>query len=113
MDILASNADATTSVGIQVKTNQKGRSKWVLNKKAEAMRAKNLFYVFVNLNAASGPEFHVVPCSKVATFARKLHRKWLTTPRRDGMPHKDNAMRKFADIDGSFRDRWDLLGLDR
>jgi hypothetical protein len=111
VDILASNANATKSVGIQVRTNQKGRSKWVLNKKAEVLRADNLFYVFVNLNAAAGPEFHVVPCSKVATFARRLHRKWLATPRRDGQPH-NNSMRKFADIDGAFRNRWDLLGLD-
>lgn len=112
VDILASNASATRSVGIQVKTNQKGRSKWVLNKKAEAMRGANLFYVFVNLNAMSGPEFHVVPCARVANFIRRYHRRWLASPRRDGRPHRDSKMRKFIDSEGEFRDRWDLLGLD-
>lgn len=31
VDILASNADATKSVGIQVKTNQRGVAEWILN----------------------------------------------------------------------------------
>jgi hypothetical protein len=35
IDILASNADATRSVGIQVKTNQHSSPSWVLNEKVE------------------------------------------------------------------------------
>ena len=35
IDILASNADATRSVGIQVKTNQRSSRSWVLTEKVE------------------------------------------------------------------------------
>ena len=35
VDILASNADATKSVGIQVKTSQASKPSWVLNEKVE------------------------------------------------------------------------------
>jgi hypothetical protein len=56
IDILASNLDATRSVGIQVKTNQGSGKGWVLNKKAEEDTAENLFYVFVRLNELDTPE---------------------------------------------------------
>jgi hypothetical protein len=45
IDVLASNADATRSVGIQVKTCQSTRPEWLLNVKAEADAAENLYYV--------------------------------------------------------------------
>src|ERR1700676_4366247 len=49
IDILASNSDATRSVGIQVKTGQGVRPDWLMNKKAEAHPAENPRYVFVCL----------------------------------------------------------------
>src|SRR5437867_11718293 len=61
IDLLVSNSDATKTVGVQVKTNQNNRREWVLNKKAEAEDAENLFYVFVRLNRTSAPAFHIVP----------------------------------------------------
>src|SRR5437667_9761896 len=60
IDILASNADATKSVGIQVKTCRGTKPDWILNKKAEADLAQNLFYVFVCLPPADEPVFYVV-----------------------------------------------------
>ena len=51
IDILASNADATRSVGIQVKTNQRSSRSWVLNEKVErpvrGELAENLFHLFL------------------------------------------------------------------
>src|SRR6266480_3737572 len=61
IDVLASNADATKSVGIQVKTCQGLKPVWLLNLKAEADSAENLFYVFVCLPDRGAPSFHVVP----------------------------------------------------
>src|SRR2546430_4501352 len=61
IDVLASNADATKSVGIQVKTCQGIEPEWLLNVKAEADSAANLFYVFVCLPDRGAPSFHVVP----------------------------------------------------
>src|SRR5437764_11381960 len=55
IDILASNAEANKSVGIQVKTNHGRKRHWLLSEKAETDTAENLFYVFVNLNGAEIP----------------------------------------------------------
>ena len=49
IDIIASNADGSRSVSIQVKTNSNGRKSWMLNKKAESFHSPNHYYVFVAL----------------------------------------------------------------
>jgi hypothetical protein len=68
IDILASNADATKSVGIQVKTNQDARKKWILSEKIENNVATNLFFVFVRLNGhQDAPEYHIVPRADVSS----------------------------------------------
>lgn len=112
IDILASNADATRSVGIQVKTNQDTPREWILSKKAETNLAENLCYVFVALNGLEQPAFYVVPTSVVARFVTESHRTWLAGARRDGGRHADTDIRVFRDAKGEYRDRWDLLGLD-
>ena len=113
VDILVSNQDATRSVGIQVKTSQRGRAEWLLNRKAELTdTAENLFYVFVVLNGLESPTYHVVPRNVVARFVREDHALWLKKPGRGGRAHVDNPVRKFADRDGRYLGRWDLLGLD-
>lgn len=43
IDILVSNADASQSAGVQVKTNQSGKRMWLLNRKAEDFHSKNLY----------------------------------------------------------------------
>jgi hypothetical protein len=112
IDVLASNADATKSVGIQVKTCQGLKPVWLLNVKAEADSAENLFYVFVCLPIRGAPSFYIVPRDVVAKQVRESHRHWLATPGRDGRQHRDNPNRKFGDPKGDYKDRWDLLGLD-
>jgi hypothetical protein len=111
IDVLASNADATKSVGIQVKTCQGTRPIWMMNAKAETDVAENLFYVFVCLPSEGLPLFYVVPRATVAQYARDTHSKWLATPGRQGQPHTPSDVRKFRDPEGAYRNRWDLLGL--
>lgn len=112
IDILASNADATKSVGIQVKTKQGRGADWMLNRKVESDTADNLFFVFVTLNELGNPEYYIVPKGEVAKFVTDSHRKWLVTPGRRGQVHVDTPMRKFKDPDGRYRDKWNLLGLE-
>ena len=112
IDILASNGNATKSVGIQVKTKQGPGLDWVLNKKIEEETATNLVYVFVRLNGLGSPEYYIVPRREVAKYARSRHKQWLSQPRRDGKPRNDGDMRKFSDPGGKYRGRWDILGLD-
>jgi hypothetical protein len=97
IDVLASNADATKSVGIQVKTCQGMKPEWLLNVKAENDSAENLFYVFVCLPDRGAPSFYVVPHDVVATAVRESHRQWLATPGRAGRQHRDNPNRNFRD----------------
>jgi len=113
IDILASDADSTRSVGIQVNTSQYKSPTWLASKKAEDSElAENLFFVFVSLNGLSEPSYHVVPRHVVVKHLRENHERWLSQPRRDGKPRKDTSMREFRDPEGKYRNRWDLLGLD-
>ena len=112
IDILASNTDATKSVGIQVKAIQ-GRGKdWMLNQKVESDIATNLFFVFVRLNELDAPDYYIVPRVEVANFARDNHQRWLQTLGRKGQQHQDTPMRKFADPENKYLGKWELLGLD-
>ncbi len=112
VDILCSNADASMSVAIQVKTNSKSSRDWLLNEKSENYYADNLFYVFVNLNNnQKTPDYFIVPSKTVADYIKKSHQSWLTSPGRAGQIHKDTKMRKFSDVGEKYLNRWDLLGL--
>ena len=111
IDILVSNADATKSVGIQVKTSQGNRKEWMLNHKIENEKSPNLFFVFVSLNALCNPEYYIVPREVVAVYAKDNHAQWLNTPGKKGQQHQDTPIRNFADPENKYLDRWDLLGL--
>jgi hypothetical protein len=112
IDILASNTDATKSVGIQVKANQGSGKEWMLNQKIENDIATNLFFVFIRLNDLAAPEYYIVPRAAVARYAKENHKRWLDTPGRKGQPHQDTPMRKFADPENKYLGKWKLLGLD-
>ena len=112
IDVLAANADATKSVGIQVKTCQGRRAAWMMNAKAEADGAENLFYVCVCLPTQGEPTYYIVPRPVVAAYVRDTHKAWLATPGRSGKKHMDNPLRSFKDPTGEYKDRWDLRRLD-
>ncbi len=111
IDILASNPNATKSVGIQVKTSQGAKPDWVLTKKAEDDLAENLFYVLVCLPPAGPPKYHIVPRRVVARYVSENHKRWLATPGRRGQAHRDNPLRRFRDPKKRYENRWELLGL--
>jgi len=113
VDILASNENASKTVGIQVKTNQRTEKGWLLNKKAEHYVSSNLFYILVNLNNGTKPDFFIVPSKVIATQIKIGHKKWLKILNRKGKKHKDTPMRKFRDSGNKYLNRWDLLGLDK
>lgn len=112
VDILCSNADATKTVAIQVKTNRRSNREWMLNQKAESFYADNHFYVFVNLHDdIKQPDYFIIPSKIVATYVKETHSSWLAAPGKGGRAHVDTTMRKFADLNEDYKDRWDLLGL--
>ena len=114
IDIVVSNENGNKTVNIQVKTKREGiRGGWIMSKKAEDIRDKNMFYVFVSLiKEEKRTEFHIVPSIDVAKYVVKEHKDWLKTPGRNGRMHNDTTMRIFDDPEKKYLDRWDLLGLD-
>lgn len=113
IDIIASSADATKSVSIQVKTNKSGSASWILSKKSEDYHSVNHFYVFVSLCKQGGrPSYHVVPSEEVACQISRGHREWKAGRKKDGSPRKDSNLRKFSDPTDAYRERWDKLGLE-
>jgi hypothetical protein len=111
IDILASSADASRQVAIQVKTNQGSGENWVLNQEAETQCKPRLFYVFVRLNRLGNPEYYVVPSKVVAKQAKDRHKSWLNNPGRKGQQHKDVSMRKFGHGKEKYLNRWSVLKL--
>lgn len=112
VDIIASNADASRIVSIQVKTNKSGRSSWILNKKAETFSSENHFYIFVALGSlGSRPDFYIVPSFDVANHTSRTHADWLAGTQKNGSERRDSNMRNFKDGDEKYKERWDILGL--
>jgi hypothetical protein len=113
--ILASNADATRTVGTQVKTNQGTKPSWLLSEKiwrpVESGLAQNLYFVFVCLNDLGAPAHYVASRGDVARYCRESHRNWLASVGRKGQPHRDNPIRQFQDSEGRFLNQWQLLKL--
>jgi len=85
---------------------------WMLNQKVETDVATNLVFVFVRLNNLNSPNHYVVPRADAVKYVSENHKKWLATPGRLGRAHQDNPMRKFADAENEYLDRWENLGLD-
>jgi len=109
IDILASNADATKTVSIQVKTNSGKKPHWLLSQKAESDIADETihYYVFVNLNGIfDSPRFYIVPRAAVAKFVKEGHAAFQS---RGG---RDNPMRVFScEPDSKYLNAWESLDL--
>tara|TARA_Y100001958_G_C21150937_1_gene487141 strand:- start:320 stop:775 length:456 start_codon:yes stop_codon:yes gene_type:complete len=112
IDIVATNESGKKSVNIQVKTKSKG-SWWLLSKKAEEVKDKNIFYVFVELNKIDElPLFYIVPSRDVAKRVSEGHKKWLETPGKKGQQRNDSNMRAWRDEENKYLNKWELLKLD-
>lgn len=112
IDVLASSADATRNVAIQVKATQGDHDSWLVNAKDAKSAATNLFYVFVSMRGLKEPRYYIVPRRDVVRYAEANHRRWLAGRKRDGSARKDTPMRKFADPEGKYLGAWHLLGLE-
>lgn len=121
IDILASSADGSKTVSIQVKTSgaeqrERFTRSWILTKKHENIFSNNLFYVFVDLKPTNEkPDFYVVPSKVVAEYIRKTHAAWLKKPSKTGKKHKDSDMRLYEIYDdgiaSKYLNKWENLGL--
>lgn len=104
-DILARSKKTNKQYAIQVKTTTK--KTWLLNKKAETLKANDIFYVFVRILGENAPEYYIYSSNEVAKAVSEYHITWLNSPGKNGRTHKDNNMREFKGLTN--RDRWDLI----
>lgn len=110
VDILVSNENSSSLVGVQVKTNNSDRKAWLLNKKAENLSDNNLVYVFTNLKGIENlPDLYIVESRIVAEYVTKNHQEWLDTLGKKGQKHKDSPMRMFRDEAGIYKGNWQLF----
>lgn len=96
-DILVTDPNCTHACSLQVKTNGKNASFWLLNPHAKEMVSPTHFYAVVNV-LNDGHEFFVVP-------SRVVSRKMDVV--KQGKSTWYSILRKNV---AEFRDRWDLIG---
>lgn len=65
-DLLATDECCRKAWSIQVKTNAKPTSFWLLNKRYAETASDSHVYVFVNLKGEERPDFYIVPSKQVA-----------------------------------------------
>jgi hypothetical protein len=98
-DLLVTTEGCRKAFSVQVKTNAKPASFWLLNKHAKRLHASSHIYVFVNLSKDGGlPEYYVVPSRTVAEHMNVQRRPagtWYSFDR----SHADR-----------YKDRWDVFG---
>lgn len=112
IDIIASNAEGTKSASIQVKTNSKGESKWILNQKSETFFSENHYYVLVSLKAlGERPRYYIVPSMIVSEYISTNHSEWLMGYKNDGSPRKDSKIRNFKDPADKYLEAWHLINI--
>lgn len=63
------------------------------------------------MNGLGSPAYYVVTKQEMVDFVEAKHQEWLAGRKRDCGERKDTCMRRFADREGKYRDRWDLLAL--
>jgi hypothetical protein len=65
-DLLVTDEKCKHAWSVQVKTNRKAASFWLLNEHAQNLDSRTHIYVFVNLKGSERPDYYVVPSGIVA-----------------------------------------------
>lgn len=99
-DLLATDQDYKRTWSIQVKTNRKAASFWLLSKDYSELSSPTHIYVFVNLRGDARPDYYVVPSATVKRLGT-------TSPPRSGGSVWHEFSRKNAE---RYKDGWSLFG---
>lgn len=99
-DLLATSPDCLRAYSVQVKTNARAASFWLMSAKSQQLAARSHIYVFVNIRQNGKPhDFYVVPSTTVTKFIRISRRPsstWYSIYR--------------GDIE-RYQNRWQLFGI--
>lgn len=110
--ISVTSNDNKTEIRIKVSAtwDSRGGRKWVLNKKIEEVAEENLFYIFVNLlQGDKRPEFFIIHSTELSNKIKTEYESWLKTHGEKGKEHNDNLLRQFADKEGKYLEKWNVL----
>ena len=91
-DLLVADERCDNAFSIQVKTNGKPASFWLVGEKAAHVRSPSHFYVLVNLRGDGAHEYFVVPSAVVASNMKVAHRRnstWFAFQKRDAEPYRN------------------------
>lgn len=120
-DVLCSNIAGTKFVHIQVKTYISGNRTCSVGLKAEKYFGENFFWVLGGIPQPEQKaefEYFIIPSHDMARNVVEAHKLWLSTPGKNGQPHKENKVRtvhlppckSFSGWDiSAYRNRWDLI----
>lgn len=91
-DLLVTDHNCANAFSVQVKTNAKPASFWLVGEKAKEIASPSHVYVFVNLRPKDGHhEFFVVPSAVVAektTVSRRAKSTWYGFNKRDAEAYR-------------------------
>lgn len=111
IDILASNADGTKLVQIQVKAGRNDTGGFIIGKRRKKFSV-NTFYVFVLLKGEAKPEYWIAPYNTVRSIAEHEYNAWV---RNGGESRKKAPITlKWRHLKSSLSDcknNWKLLGI--
>jgi hypothetical protein len=100
-DLLATDRDYKKTWSIQVKTNRKAATFWLLNKDYKELISRTHIYVFINLRGKERPDYYIMPSHVVAKYAT-------TTPERKGGSIWYSFWREDAE---RYDERWSIFGV--
>jgi hypothetical protein len=101
-DILLTDQLCSNSYSVQVKTNSKPTSSWLLNKKSKKIVGKNHVYVFVNLRKTESSldaDYYVVPSKVVSKYMQKVKRP------------NSTWYAFFLEDAEEYKDKWSIFGI--
>lgn len=98
-DLLVTDERCQNAYSVQVKTNAKPASFWLVGQKAQNISSKSHVYVLVNIQPKSGAhEFYIIPSlklSKNVVVVERPNSTWYAFYKKQALP---------------YRDKWSLLG---
>jgi len=91
-DLLVTDQEQQRAFSVDVKTNGKPASFWLVGARTEKLKSPTHVYVFVNLRKSGQHDFFVVPSEVVAANVKtsvSASGKWYEFHQIHGIPHKD------------------------
>jgi hypothetical protein len=112
-DVVATNAEGTSAISIQVKTRSVGNTQgWKLSTQVGGSETPGVpFIVLVNLHNDRLPDFYIYRYQDFTSRVAEIFQEYIAKPKRTGEARKDPGFRWFdepnlTDIDRAHMNNW-------